>query len=105
MFDAAVHFVQSVAVKLAAMFAADVVISALAYSAAFAAVAIAIEIVFVGWKRSALRKLVVRPSRSTITDFLVYMLGALQITWLIGGLMTAGLLFAFTKLVGPVVAL
>lgn len=102
--ESGIDAVARLAGKVGAMLAPDALLPAIGYSAAFALAALVIEFAAVGWRRSALRKVIVRPSRSTITDFVTYVLGAIQVLWLIGSVMTAGLLFLLTKTVGPIVA-
>ena len=55
-----------------------------------------VELCFVGWKESSLQRVFVRPSRSAISDLLLFVLVQTALAKIIGSIMTFGVINIFT---------
>jgi len=105
MIDSITDLLERIGDKLFAAFPPAVLLPALAFTAGMSGIALLIELTLVGWRKSALRKLTIWPSRSAITDLATFFLANLSVSWVIGYVLTLGLMSALVELLSPYVSI
>jgi sterol desaturase/sphingolipid hydroxylase (fatty acid hydroxylase superfamily) len=79
------------------------VVEAFGYAVLFAAIALAIDLVWVGWKGSSLRRLANLRNPSVVADIAIFVLASSSLSFLFGNLMVFGLSNTFSSSVLPLI--